>query len=254
MRTPNRKEYRHFLSEREATSPQTRMCLAPKENPAAGVGFCITAAQNSSTILNPNNTRRGDRSMKTAVYMIASLSMQLGLVSCGKVDPEGPELRMDENSLKALEWINNNDEYATIVAEGARNGVFAGLGEQRAFETTMEHDSHNLYTAFLKIYPESPHRVLVEDKISEFRVFFAEETQIITTDLHAAMCWPTSGRTYKWGPGPAGFNTATGFRFGPLMMASEMGTIQLIQGGYRAVAEGTEFQASTMVLYQTKCH
>lgn len=192
--------------------------------------------------------------MKMAVWILAAISVLLGSVSCSRADLETPGLQMDEKSLKALEWINNNDEYATVVADGARKGVFADLDEQGAFEAALEQDSHDLYTAFLKIYPDSPHKELIEEKISEFRVFYAEEALIMTTSRHAAMCWPTSSTAYKWGPGRAGFNTATGFRFGPLVMASETGTIQLIQGGFRAVAEGTEFQAGTMILYQTKCH
>lgn len=154
-----------------------------------------------------------------------------------------------------LETLAADPEYRAAVKESDA-GLFEGSSEDEAYATAKKFDVHYLYVAFLELYPESAHRADVESHLSKFRLFKAGGKQILSEEDMREMCWPRSGLMSHWRADNSLAGMAAGGSpayFGPMLIWSESGSIQMIAGGFTGTPQGYEFAQGAQFVYTTKC-
>lgn len=158
---------------------------------------------------------------------------------------------------EALKEITNDPAYRNDVKNAAQEGAFKDKTADEAFEAARDTDTHAQYVAFLEIYPESAHGAEVEELLTRFKVFSTKETRQLESETLEEMCWPEAGRIFQWRQGGTAGSIVMGGSpalFGPIMLWSETGSIQLISGSYSNKNGGVEVGAGTRIIYSTKCH
>ncbi len=153
--------------------------------------------------------------------------------------------------------LAGDPEYRAMVKESVNSGILEGKSESEAYAEAIDYDLHYLYVGFLELYPDTPHRAGIEQSLTRFKLFTSKKTQILMGDALAEMCWPASGRISHWRVNNSAVGVIIGgprTYFGPMLIWSETGSIQLMGGAYKDAPGGYEFNAGTSFIYSTKCH
>ena len=151
-----------------------------------------------------------------------------------------------------LDAIEADPEYRTAVATFGDQAP----DEATAFSEAIKNDTHSDYIAFLENYPDTKHRLEVEEQLKQFRLFSAKKERFVSYDELEKMCWPKQAYMGYWRASNqlAGMMTGgSGATFGPIMFFSPKGSIQIISGGYSGKEGGYSFTAGSKLIYSTKC-